>query len=393
MRHNRRLTGSGLVMICGLLLCILGNGRFSGEPTANVAGGLSPIIEVPIPSEAPTPTPLPTIMPTATPLPTPTPSPAALPTPAHIGEAQSLLNGVWLPEETARLRPYGIMINNIEYADPQRGLSRASVLYEALTEAGITRFLALYEGAAAAEASEEIGSVRSARHYFVSFALEHDAIFVHFGGTTYAEKAIKRLKADHIDGIGGRGQWAFFRDNAVSSPHNVFLSLFDIHTAAEQMELRLTYQDEYAPPYTFTEEPIAALSPYEASSLQICYSSYITAEFTYQPETGLYARAQFGKPHLDAQTNEPLTFATVLVRFVEEKDIDKNGYQTMTLSNASGEGLLFSGGQVAPITWRRVEKDGFMQYYDAAGEPLVLCPGRLYIGVCPDTRTDKVTWQ
>lgn len=91
------------------------------------------------------------------------------------------------------------MINNIEYAfDHQMGVSKADVVYEALAEGGITRMMAIYQDVSKVK---KIGSVRSARHYYVQFAYEWDAIFCHFGQTKYAISKMKKLKTDNLSGL------------------------------------------------------------------------------------------------------------------------------------------------------------------------------------------------
>ena len=106
-----------------------------------------------------------------------------------------------MPEEVGNRRPYAVMLNNHEIASPQSGTSEASILYEAIVEGGITRLMGVYEQFS----TERIGSVRSARHYFVSFADEYDAIFVHFGETKYATAKIKELGIDNLSGLTGIG--------------------------------------------------------------------------------------------------------------------------------------------------------------------------------------------
>ena len=73
-------------------------------------------------------------------------------------------------------RPYAVMINNINVARPlQSGLQDAYIIYEIIVEGGITRYMALFLD----QDTERIGSIRSARHYFLDYALENDAIYVH----------------------------------------------------------------------------------------------------------------------------------------------------------------------------------------------------------------------
>jgi len=67
-------------------------------------------------------------------------------------------------------RPLLVMIENHEDARPQSGLSKADIVYEAVAEGAITRFMAVFYCGTAAysyEGDYDVGPVRSARTYFV----------------------------------------------------------------------------------------------------------------------------------------------------------------------------------------------------------------------------------
>ena len=166
----------------------------------------------------------------------------------HEGQARSLLTGEWVDEEIVKKRPYAIMINNIINANAaQCGTSEASILYEALAEGGITRLMGIFEDVYDKDGNpiKRIGSTRSARHYYVSFADEYDAIYVHFGETKYATKKIKSLGVDNLSGLTGIGGTVFFRDNNLKAPHNAFASGEGILAGTEAKKYRTTYKDGY----------------------------------------------------------------------------------------------------------------------------------------------------
>lgn len=74
-------------------------------------------------------------------------------------------------------RPVAVMVNNIEQSLPQRGISKADIVYEMPVEGGITRLMAVFSDY---HDLPEIGSIRSARHDYVELALPLDAIYLHF---------------------------------------------------------------------------------------------------------------------------------------------------------------------------------------------------------------------
>ena len=94
-------------------------------------------------------------------------------------------------------RPFAVMIDNHSDAWPQVGLQKAYMIYEIIVEGGETRLMALFKGANV----EQIGPVRSARHYFIDYAMENDAIYAHFGQSPQAESDIKKYNINDINGI------------------------------------------------------------------------------------------------------------------------------------------------------------------------------------------------
>ena len=111
--------------------------------------------------------------------------------------------------EDSKTRPYAVMINNNHAAWPQCGVQDAYLVYEIIAEGGITRMMALYKD----QDTAKIGSIRSARHYFLDYVNENDAIFVHWGGSPQAYSKLSSM--DHLDGIALEGS-VFFRDKTLN---------------------------------------------------------------------------------------------------------------------------------------------------------------------------------
>lgn len=310
------------------------------------------------------------------------------------GQVLSKLTGEWVDEEIGNLRPYAVMLNNIQYANPQSGTSDASIIYEALTEGGITRLMAIYEDLYDEDGNllERIGSCRSARHYFVSFADEYDAIFVHFGETKYATKKISNLGIDTLSGLTGIGSTVFYRDNSIKAPHNAFASGEGILAGTEKKKYRTEYEDDHESHFAFYKEDTDLGGTTKVNKVTLKYASF-APYFVYDEETKLYGRYQYGSEHIDYNTKEQLTFKNIIIQFVREYDIDKNGYQTMDIADNRGEGYYISNGSVVPITWKKNESTKKMRYYDKAGEELTINPGKTFISIFPDSRTENVTFE
>ena len=314
------------------------------------------------------------------------PTPTAAAQESLEGKVRSKITGLWVAEEVGNKRPYAIQFNNYKSVSNQWGIGQADILYEALVEGGITRLLAIGENFT----GNKIGSIRSSRHYFVSIADEYDAIYVHYGKTKYAKAKIQETKIDNLDGEAGIGSTVFYRDKSLKAPNNAFTSLEGILAGIKSKKYDTEYDDGYEAHFTFYQEDTDLASDKIANKVTIDFSGYNTPYFIYNTEDRSYYRFQFGAPHIDSNTKEQLNFKNIIIQFVKEWDIDKNGYQTMDLEDASGEGYYISNGKMVSITWKKKEKSRWMRYYDENGQELSINPGKTFIALFPNNRTNKV---
>lgn len=326
-----------------------------------------------------------------TPSPTPTKKPEVTPTEIpedenREGEMRSNLTGQWVPLEIGSKRPLAIQFNNFKTVKNQWGIGQADILYEAITEGGITRLLGIGENFT----GDKIGSIRSSRHYFVSIADEYDAIYVHYGKTKYAKSKLSKLDMDNLDGETGIGTVVFYRDKSLKAPHNAFTSLDRIQKGIKQKKYSTEHRKDFEPHFNFYKEDTDLDSSTVVNKITIDFSNYTTPYLEYNAEDKLYYRYQFGGPHKDSVTGEQLTFKNILVQFVNEYDIDKNDYQTIDWENASGSAYYITNGKMVPVTWKKNETKKWMRFYDEAGNELTINPGKTYIAIFPDRRPKDV---
>lgn len=329
-----------------------------------------------------------------TPALSPTPEPTIEPEPIdeHPGMVRSILTGEWILEEDVLIRPFAVMFNNINVASPQSGIGDADILYEALVEAGITRLMGVYGKLDPdSPASVRLGSIRSARHYFASIASEYDAIYVHFGGTTYADKKIKKLSIDSISGTSGYGVDSFYRDKSIKAPHNAFANLAGINKGIERGKMRTQLKEDYTTHFSFYDEEMVFDEGTDVGKIVIPFSSSMQPYFLYNEDEMNYTRYQFDKVHIDYNTSVDLKYKNIIIQFVEQRDIDKNGYQTMDFEDAEGSGYYITNGKMVSITWKKNENKYFMKYYDKEGNELMINTGKTYIAVFPSKRSEKIT--
>ncbi|TAH72852.1 MAG: DUF3048 domain-containing protein [Anaerolineaceae bacterium] len=318
------------------------------------------------------------------------PEPTKLPEPddkvdTHEGEMRSTLSGLWVPIEVGSKRPYAIQFSNFKTVRNQWGIGQAEIVYEALVEGGITRLLAIGENFT----GDRIGSVRSSRHYYASFADEYDAIYIHYGKTKYAVTKLKNLGLDNLDGETGIGTTVFYRDNTMKAPHNAFTSLDRILAGIKQKKYETEHSQGFEAHFSFHEEDTNLESGLVCNKISIKYP-YNKPYFNYDPVDKHYLRYQFGEIHKDSNTGEQLAFKNIIVQFVKEWNIDKNGYQTMDIEDAEGSGYYITNGKVIDITWKKNENNKWMRYYDSTGIELIINPGKTYIAVFPNNLTKDV---
>lgn len=322
---------------------------------------------------------------TATPAPTKDP---------HEGKVQSSINGKWVKPSVENKRPFAIMINNIEYAFlHQSGVSKADVVYEALAEGGITRMMAIYQDVSDIK---EIGSVRSARHYYVQFAFEWDAIFCHFGQTKYAISKMNHLGTENLSGLSAIGPVVYARNYSIAAPHNVFTNGKKLKKGAKKMGYSLKKREgRQAEHFQFYDKNTDLSQGETAKKITIPFSDYSKCIMNYDKSKKKYMKMEYGKKHVDQKNGKQLAFQNVIIQIVEESNKDHNGYQTMELSDNSGKGYYFTNGKGIPITWKRSgSSDSItMVYKTEDGETLTINPGKTYIAVYPKNRKKMIQYK
>ena len=180
-------------------------------------------------------------------------------------------------------RPIAVMIDNHNGAWPQAGLNQAYMVYEIIVEGGETRLMALFKGVNL----DKIGPVRSARHYFLDYAMENDAIYVHFGQSPQAESDITRFSIHDINGISEDGT-TFWRVRDKYSPHNAVTNTEKILQSAKNKNYRTTSTNESVLNYLTDEVNLE--DGESAETITIPHSQLQTVRYEYDSENKVYVR-------------------------------------------------------------------------------------------------------
>lgn len=310
--------------------------------------------------------------PTATVAPEPEPEPVIYHAP---------LTGVEVSSEAAATQAVtAIMIENSPDARPQSGLKESGVVFEAIAEGGITRFLALYQN----EKPEIIGPVRSVRMYYVDWLAAFNASVAHVGGSAAALAEVRNGTYRDIDQFFNPGY--YWRAADRYAPHNVY-------TSFENLDALNNAKGYKTSNFTaFTRKDSKAATEPKATSINVTISSATyNSSYRYDPATNLYTRSQGGAPHLDREDGA-ITPRVVIVMKVNERTVMEDGYREQIDTIGSGEAHIFQDGAVQKATWRKASKTDQITFTDSKGEDVPLARGQTWITAVPADR-GGVSWQ
>lgn len=295
---------------------------------------------------------------------------------------------VTIVDENSNSRPYAVIVNNYPSAvKVHSGLDKAYIVYEFPIEGGYTRSLALYKDVS----DVKIGTIRSARQYHIDYALENDAIFVHFGWNHPAQDKETSLGIDYIDGNSRDGS-VFYRENPVglATEHTVYTNLASVMEYAKNTRGYRT-TTEVKQPFKYSYDEIS-LNSYndsiQANSVNLPYSNSYNLTYTYDESSKKYLRTYNGNTHTDYFTGEQYSSKNIIIEFVETGVVnnykDTAGSNYLDLNNiGSGTGYYITNGYARKINWSKESVSAQTVYTYEDGTPLTVNDGNTFINIFP----------
>jgi hypothetical protein len=286
-----------------------------------------------------------------------------------------LIDGIEVGDESLINPPiFAVQIENMIDGRPLSGLSKANLVYETLVEAGITRFLALF--ISGDDIVPKIGPVRSARPYYIDWAEEYRALYVHSGGSPEALEIIPNYDVLNFDEF-ANGRY-FWRDNSRYAPHNLYTSYELLKNGFEGKEGKVK---ENFISWQFKEEMPEEERP-DSGLLEIYFSSdtYL-ARWKYQKNENVYLRYQGDEPKEDREGGK-IKAKNIAVQFTDIKAIDEVGRKRIR-TIGEGEAMIFHDGIKTEGTWKKEAKGDRTKFYDKNGEEIKFNPGVTWIEVAP----------
>jgi hypothetical protein len=280
-------------------------------------------------------------------------------------------------EKAAERHPIAVMIDDLSPARPQSGLQSASVVWHAPAEGGIPRYMAIFQETL----PKDVGPVRSARQYYIAWAAEWKAVYVHAGGSPQA-LATLRTK--------GRGQYVYnadeFRYNRYFrrvrnrfAPHNLYSNLANLRKLSNAVGAKpgpLEAVWNFAPDIPLEQRP-------QGGSISVSYpANRIT--YKYNRENNTYRRSvSVEGAQRDASTGKRIAPKNVIVMLMDFHPLNDGSHKNRQEAQFIGKGraFIFTNGSRIKGTWKKSKITGPTRFFDADGEPVTLTVGQTFIQV------------
>ncbi|KKS80433.1 MAG: hypothetical protein UV54_C0006G0008 [Candidatus Beckwithbacteria bacterium GW2011_GWA2_43_10] len=302
-------------------------------------------------------------------------------------------------------RPLAVMIENHLEARPQSGLSDADIIYEAVAEGGITRFMALFYCQAAAYETT-LGPIRSARTYFVDWASEYNLpLYVHVGGanTPGPANALGQLDSYGWAGANDLNQFSigyptFWRDyerlgRTVATEHTMYSTTEKLWAVGAKRGFtnldpeQNNWLDDFTP-WKFAKEEIQPANRGAVQKISYPFWEYTDYDVSWQydKDQNLYQRSNAGQLHQDLNTNQPLTAKNLIVQLVSERKANDGYPDNVHLlygTTGKGKAYIFKDGQAIEGSWVKTKRLSRTIFSDDQGKEIIFNPGKIWISVLP----------
>lgn len=282
-------------------------------------------------------------------------------------------------------RPVAVMVNNVDAALPQYGISAADLIFELPVEYDLTRLMAVYGDYTQIP---EVCSIRSCRYYYPILAVGFDAFYVNWGmNESVARPTVNSMDIDQYDGDEyGLGD-CFGRDKAryesgYAWEHTGVFHGPNFPSVLEKDKVRTDLkEDKTGTAFSFVEmDKNAAPNGEDAQKVRVDFGANYSV-FTYDEENHEYLKSFKDSPHMDGISKEQLKFENVIVLETEIKPYP--GDEVIKYVDWEGgenaKGYYISEGKMVPITWSKAGMYDPLKFFDANGNELQLNRGKSYI--------------
>lgn len=292
---------------------------------------------------------------------------------------ESNLDGTLTSKALSERHPLGVMIENHPDARPQSGLSAASVVYEAIAEGGITRYLAIF----GPNDAVKVGPIRSARTYYADWCNEFDCFYAHVGGNYDA--LYEKIPADKIKDIDQFANPSYYwrlPKTGLATEHTMYSSTTKLYELVNTKKWSTPIREDYNI-YKFSNAPTTTTAPL-VTNINIDFSSpQYSVSYSYNATKNSYSRSLAGKADLDANDNTPIEASNIIIQNISRTAvvtaINETGWQMPTVG--SGTAVIYQNGTKITGTWKKTDKYKRTQFYGADGQLISLTIGHTWIEI------------
>jgi hypothetical protein len=277
----------------------------------------------------------------------------------------SPLTGVQVKPDLTKMPVTGVMIENSPDARPQSGLYDAGVVFEAIAEGGITRFLALFQESK----PEYIGPVRSVRPYYLDFLAPHDAPIAHAGGSGQALAEISAQGIKDLEAFQNPNYYQ--RVSNRYAPHNLYTG------RSKLLELQKSKGWTASKFNGFVRKAEKKAATPKAKSIDFSISSFLyNVHYDYDAKTNSYKRVLGGKPHTDEKARKQINPKVVVALVMSH---GYSGIYSVYGTKGSGTAFIFQDGTVTKGVWEKKNRTSQFKFGDANKAPLGLNAGQTWL--------------
>jgi len=291
----------------------------------------------------------------------------------------SLLDGLKYNEDISNRHPLAVMIENHPDARPQSGLDKAKIIYEAIAEGGITRFMTIF----GPDSASKVGPVRSARTYYLDWALEYDAFYAHVGGNIDALDLIPKIGIKDLDQF-RYGTEAYWRvpQAGKATEHTMFADTDKLYSIAKNNKWDMTANFT---PLSFKDDVKTELRP-TTQSVTINFSTNTyKVKWQYNNDDNNYERYMAGIAHKDAVSGKILTAKNVIIQEVNRQPavtrINEQGWTMQT--TGTGKAKIIIDGKVIDGTWKKKDRNSRTTFADNNGDEIKFNAGTTWYEIVP----------
>lgn len=275
-----------------------------------------------------------------------------------------------------------IMIENSPDARPQSGLKDAEIVFEAIAEGGITRFVATYQ----VNKPQMIGPVRSLRPYYLDWITPFNASIAHVGGSQEALDRVRNGQHRDIDQM-ANGSF-YWRSTDRYAPHNVYTNFDKLDT----LNNKKGFSSSQPKSFSRQDEPEKDKMPKnDIKTIDLTINSQLyNVKYSYDNETNSYKRFMAGNPHLDREKGQ--ITPKVVIAMMVDMSLMQDGVHNQIKTVGTDTAYIFQNGTLTKAEWHKSDVNEQIVFTDSNNKQIKLNKGQIWISAIPKNKGD-VSWR